>query len=717
MKWYRNLGINKQLAIIVVGLVIGFSAIAFSYYRVLVIEESTDSKTRETAAYMEQVEQARLNLFIAQGFGKGFQVSNRLEELEGFDTTMSKGLESMAKLSTHAPTQETREQVTRLTELYTRYQTNFYALAEAKLSIGLDAFSGVLGDLSETTESVQSLVGETKQWELEGAYSGLREAEVNYFLLEQKDAIERVSKEQEALSERVGKLSISKAAKSELLAGLELHYVTFAELAEYVDARDQAAQNAQDDIALINPEFDRLTNLAIANVENQNRLASDAVEGITIVFVSTLAVTFVIVTGLLLLFARKIGRSLGCLSHAVAEVSQGNFEVRTNLTSTDELGSLGSAFDDMLADRLTQLSGSARENEQLNNSVITLMEAVSLLSENDLTVSVPVNEDVTGPISDAINLMIEETIKVLSEIINIAQLVGAASKAVRNQEEEVGKESAKEREIIDETMGQLEQAVKVMMQIASLAKSVNHAAIQTSRSTEAAVVAVDSTSNGMNDIREAISETEKRIKRLGERSQEINSAVDIINNIAERTHVLALNASMQAAAAGEAGRGSAVVADEVQRLAESSHSSTAQIGVLVNNIQTETAETMATMNKTIDKVVSVSDISRSTSEQMKKTQSMAQELSKKVQQIARHSINQAMVSKEIRDQAVKIQDSTKTTHEALDVQGLHTNKLVEFAQQLLQAVSVFKLPSTEKPVKPNDVSQVVDIRFAGNLND
>jgi methyl-accepting chemotaxis protein len=192
------------------------------------------------------------------------------------------------------------------------------------------------------------------------------------------------------------------------------------------------------------------------------------------------------------------------------------------------------------------------ENEKLNNSVIALLEAVSDLSERDLTVSVPVAEDVTGPVADAMNMMAEETARVLGQIRDISNSV-ANSASIK-----------------------LEEASKAMNLIARQAKASNDIAAKATVSTQEALNTVARTANGMNEIRETIAETEKRIKRLGERSQEINSVVEIINNIAERTHILALNASMQAAAS--------VVANEVQRLAESSRDSTSEIAGLVGNI-------------------------------------------------------------------------------------------------------------------------------------
>jgi methyl-accepting chemotaxis protein len=240
-------------------------------------------------------------------------------------------------------------------------------------------------------------------------------------------------------------------------------------------------------------------------------------------------------------------------------------------------------------------------------------------------------------------------------------------------------------------MTELEAASEAMNKIAEVAQSCNAIAAEASSTTEIALGTVTETIAGMGEIRETIHETEKRIKRLGERSQEISGIVELINNIAERTHVLALNASMQAAAAGEAGRGFSVVADEVQRLAENSRQATSQISALVKNIQVETNDTIATMDKTIGQVVDGSRLAERAGEQMRETQSTTGNLVEVVKQIATASQKQAQISNELREHALSIQVSTEETGRQLEQQNEQTSHLVNYAKQLIEAIHVFKL--------------------------
>ncbi len=381
------------------------------------------------------------------------------------------------------------------------------------------------------------------------------------------------------------------------------------------------------------------------------------------------------------------------ISQVVEQVVRGDLDARTGLTSNDELGQLAQAFDSMLQERVATMTRESDENEKLNNSVISLLEAVSDLSERDLTVSVPVAEDVTGPVADAMNMMANETARVLGQIRDISSRVANSAAMVETQGSKINQLADDERQIIEDTMTKLDEASKAMNLIARQAKASNDIAAKATHSTQEALEKVTQTAVGMNEIRETIAETEKRIKRLGERSQEINGVVEIINNIAERTHILALNASMQAAAAGEAGRGFSVVANEVQRLAESSRDSTSEIAGLVGNIQAETAETMAAMNRAIAQVVEGSELAQACGVQMQTTQQTTAELVAAVEMIAKRSLLQARVNNSLRDQTQQAQKSTQETNAELKLQADQTSNLVEFSRQLIESVSVFKLPA------------------------
>lgn len=395
------------------------------------------------------------------------------------------------------------------------------------------------------------------------------------------------------------------------------------------------------------------------------------------------------------LIAYGITRSITApVSHLISvmqKLTLGDVRARANSRQADEIGRLSRQFDKMVDEREASRLAIEKENEQLNDSVLLLLQAVAQLANKDLTVRVPVSGDVTGAVSDALNLLTSETAKVLRDVSIISADVTEASMKVKAQSDNVMAAAAEERIEVEHTTLSLSTASQEMRIIAELAQSCNNAADNAILSTQLALDTVNSTVGGINSTRDIIRETEKRIKRLGERSQEISGVVGLINAIAERTHILALNASMHAASAGEAGRGFAVVADEVQRLAENARQATQQISGLVNNIQLETSDTVNTMNSAIAQVVEGSRLAEQAGVQMQVTQKATTELVSSVQQIALRSHGQAKASQDLLERAIQIKKTNQETSHQLDEQSTQTTNLVEYARMLLSAVRVFKL--------------------------
>ena len=392
------------------------------------------------------------------------------------------------------------------------------------------------------------------------------------------------------------------------------------------------------------------------------------------------------------LFLRQFLAPIQKLTTTVQQVASGNTSARTQLKGQDEIGELGRSFDGLLDDRISSLEKAAKENETLNNSVIALLQTVFQLGNRDLTARAPVTEDIIGTVSSSINQLSDETGRTLAEVQDIAEQVRKTSEAVRVQSVMVEETARSERDALLSMSNNLNQATDQLAQMASLSDQSNTAAEKAATATQAALTAVDGTVKGMDQLRDSISDMEKRFKRLGERSQEISTAVQLINAISERTHVLALNASMQAATAGEAGRGFAVVAEEVQRLSDSSRQATAQISQLVGNIQAETNETLFTVNRLIGEVVKQSELAQRAGVQMNQTQTTTQQLVGLVRQIAAFSDQQAQLAASLQQSVLDINQSTEQTSTAITEQTASTQTLADFSRRLTQAVGQFKLP-------------------------
>ncbi len=406
--------------------------------------------------------------------------------------------------------------------------------------------------------------------------------------------------------------------------------------------------------------------------------------------------------------ARSITTPLQSLQDMIDRVRKGDASALQKIERKDELGDLGRSVNLILEDQLAlfqkaeadkEISDVARrkaeaENEALNNAVVDMLQSVHQIAQRDLTIHAHVSEGVMGPVADSLNALTEETAKVLHYVSRIAGRVENATQKVRGQADEVHKVAAEERQGVQQMIENLAKAVDHMTQVVDLVNGTNLAAKEATESTNVALERVGGTVKGMDGIRETIAETEKRIKRLGERSQEIGGIVSIINKISERTHVLALNAAMQAAIAGEAGRGFAVVAEEVQRLAESSQNATAQIETLVGNIRVETNETISTMNRTIDQVVEGSEAAQKAGEQMEKTQQITANLAALVQKISVGAETQKKIAAHLQQRVANIGKSTEKTAAQVEAQVLETKSLSDAAKQLVEAVGQFKLPKS-----------------------
>ena len=455
------------------------------------------------------------------------------------------------------------------------------------------------------------------------------------------------------------------------------------------NAFSEAYKQLQSDQAVVN-------NLIPSEIDGLRIASEEALLRAQVAAIAVLVTVLVLLSLFLFYIYQSIVNPLNQLRQAISRVEAGAYDVRVNLRTKDELGAVARAFDKMLDDRIASLSTAAVENERLNNSVIGLFAAMGALAEKDLTVRAPVTEDIIGTLGDAINQLTDVTSAVLHDVTNIAGVVENASERMKQQSDVVNTMAQEEDVIVARLISNLETAMASIGEVAIFARDSNRAAAEATKSTESAMQTVQATVSGMNVIRETISEMEKRIKRLGERSQEISQIVNLINTISERTHVLSLNAAMQAAMAGDAGRGFAVVAEEVQRLAENSRQATGQIANLVQNIQVETNDTIATVNKTIDQVVKESELAHNAGERMRETHEATARLVRLVATIATSSAEQTKIGVTLRAAADEITQFTAKTAEQLAAQNQGAASLVTASKKLMEAVSVFKLP----PIAP-----------------
>ena len=582
---------------------------------------------------------------------KDFIARKTQAELDKHKQSYDKAVEALAKLRTNpVATDEDLKVVELLAKNASEYRKAFLAASETQVALGLDENTGLQGALRKKVHGAEELVLKLGAKDLEAGILTLRRHEKDFILREREEHVTKFGKAFEELNQMVALAKIDATTKQrvdELLtayAGGFREFVagTFAVNKALIAARTAGRATEEPVPAFVERATIRRTAAAVGSAR-------------TLLISAVVLAAVLMGLSMLLWYAMK-------------------------------------AADAALAERLAGQKKAEAENETLNNSVISILQAVNQLSQRDLTAKAPVTQDIIGTVSDSINALTDETSKVLRGVSRIADLVEQASGKVKTQADLVSKTADDERTSVGLMIKSLGESTNSANQMAVLAEQSNTSAEQATQATNTALDTVNGTVKGMESIRETIAETEKRIKRLGERSQEITGIVNLINTISERTHVLALNASMQAAVAGEAGRGFAVVAEEVQRLAESSRNATQQIGTLVSNIQLETNETINTVNRTITQVVHGSEQAQKAGDQMRVTQGITAQLVAQVKRIAAGSNEQKEMSAHLLESVQHIGRSTERTAQQIGAQNQETDTLMLSARRLVESVNVFKLP-------------------------
>ena len=390
-------------------------------------------------------------------------------------------------------------------------------------------------------------------------------------------------------------------------------------------------------------------------------------------------------------FVRTITRPVSDLSTLVQQVAAGDDEVRSTVKTGDELQDLGDTFNKLLDDRIGTLRKAEMENGQLNDSVVALLRTMFELSQRNLTVRAEVTSDLVGTVADSVNMFADATSSALTNVAAVANQVADSTARVNTNAHVLSEQVQLDRQAVLEMTRDIAQTSGLMQQVAQLAEQSRTAAAQATSTTLAALKSVTTTVGEMGGIRESIGEMEKRVKRLGERSQEISQIVTVINSISERTHVLALNASMQAAMAGEAGRGFAVVTEEVQRLADASRNATMQIAQLAQNIQLETSETVAALNRTVTDVVKGSQVAETSGTQMRESGEANARLVEAVQRIANESGRQLELAARLATGAQTLSKSSEQTSAVVQQTADDAASLALSSERLVKVVSEFKL--------------------------
>jgi methyl-accepting chemotaxis protein len=394
---------------------------------------------------------------------------------------------------------------------------------------------------------------------------------------------------------------------------------------------------------------------------------------------------------------RLIQENVLNLVEVCREAAHGNRGVKAFMTGNDEFAMLASSIN-----TLVESSGSAAGSQDaaaLQAQIEKLLQEVSAVGDGDLRVQAEVTPDTLGVLADSFNYMIEELAKVVGRVQATTLQVTAATRRILDRSAELAQASQDEVAKIAQGTEAVEALASFIQSVARNAQLSAEAAQEALNSAKIGEQAVVQTIDGMTHIRENVQETAKKIKRLGERSQEIGEIVRLIEDIADQTNLLALNAAIQSAMAGEHGRGFAVVADEIRLLAERSSEATKKIATIVKSIQGDTYDAVVAMEESTQEVVSGSRLADEAGRALQTIYSAVERQAESIEAIATSAHERAQTSEAVARSMEQISEITRQTNAIIQEAAAGVTYLAELAEQLRASVATFRLPdSLAQPV-------------------
>jgi twitching motility protein PilJ len=403
------------------------------------------------------------------------------------------------------------------------------------------------------------------------------------------------------------------------------------------------------------------------------------------------------------LLIRQIKRTIDDLQNQFDAIYEGNFNVRARIYSEDELGQLAQSFNYISQVILTatseaqeRASATEKAREKLQRQVIRLLDDVEGASRGDLTVQAEVTADELGAVADAFNLTIQNLREIVSQVKQAAKQVNRNSTDSEAFARNNSSDALRMAEELAVTLNSVQLMTESIQRVAESAREAEEVAHSSSLTALKGGESVERTVAGILQIRETVSETARKVKRLAEASQEISKIVAVISQIASRTNLLALNASIQAARAGDAGRGFAIVADEVRQLADRSAKSLKEIEQIVLQIQSETGSVMTAMEEGIQQVIDVTDKSEQSKRALEDIIEVSNRINTLVRSITADTVRQQENSSAVAQVMQSIElTAQETSQESQRVAG-SLQSLVSISRNLLTSVERFRLDQGTK---------------------
>lgn len=401
--------------------------------------------------------------------------------------------------------------------------------------------------------------------------------------------------------------------------------------------------------------------------------------------------------------AKQIKRSTDDLQNQFNAVCQGNLNARATVYSEDEFGQLSTGFNQMARVILTTTSEAQRKAEEqeqakedLQRQVIRLLDDVEGAARGDLTVQAEVTADVLGAVADSFNLTIQNLREIVQQVKTATRQVTKSSTDNEMFARSLSSDALRQAEELAVTLNSVQVMTESIQRVAESAREAEEVARSASSTALKGGEAVERTVAGILQIRETVAETTRKVKRLAESSQEISKIVALISQIASRTNLLALNASIEAARAGEAGRGFAIVADEVRQLADRAAKASKEIEQIVLQIQSETGSVMTAMEEGTQQVIEGTKLAEQAKRSLEDIIQVSNRIDVLVRSITADTVEQTETSRAVAQvmQSVEL-TAQETSQEAQRVSGSLQN-LVGVARDLLTSVERFRVETVER---------------------
>ncbi|MBI3391992.1 MAG: HAMP domain-containing protein [Nitrospirae bacterium] len=430
------------------------------------------------------------------------------------------------------------------------------------------------------------------------------------------------------------------------------------------------------------------------------------------VLVMLTVLVFVLVGGWIVAYVisnRIIVAPIQDVMSVARSIGQGDLSREVKVTSQDEIGQLGVTFNETVK-RLRHLVQTEDERNQMQRQVMDLLSIVSAAAEGDLTKQAVVTADALGSLADAFNVMVDGLTILINQVKDASLEIDGASRKVLSAADGI-RRSAEEQTVhisqASRTVNAMSQSMTQVAQSAESAAQASATAIDTALKGETSVA---ETIRGMHRIRSTVQTTSKKVKSLGERSMEIGAIIEVINDIATQTNLLALNAAIEAARAGEHGKGFAVVADEVRKLAERSAKATKDIANLIKGIQVETNEVVTAMEEGTREVEEGTRLADQAGSALKGIESVVRRTAQSVTEISQAARVQAKSTEEVVRTMEGMSQATRQTVESVRGASDTIRGLAELSGRLVSSVGRFKIK--EKRAEPAGVGVSAALRPA-----